>query len=34
LTVCSVRLLWQIGEAIERYLLWSVYYKTIEIIGT
>ena len=23
--MCSVRLLWQIGEAIDRYLLWSIY---------
>ena len=27
MTVCSVRLLWQIGEAIDRYLLWSIYVE-------
>ena len=31
MTVCSVRLLWQIGKAIDRYLLWSIYVRTFRI---
>lgn len=33
MTVCSVRLLWQIGEAIDRYLLWSIYYPLMYLFG-